>query len=99
MSFSKHRRANREMSGGVAAGSADQSGSRPSVDAITSDTVGPPKAQRPINISYRTHPKDQMSPAHAHARDRFAFETPDLLRCILDPKEKLDDTVPSIAAL
>ena len=36
---------------GVAAGRADQSGSRSRILPIVSDAVSPPKARRPVNIS------------------------------------------------
>ena len=49
------------MMGGVAAGSALQSGSRSRTAAIVSDTVALANARRPASISYNTHPKDQMS--------------------------------------
>ena len=50
------------MRAGVAAGSADQSGSRSRIFAIVSETVSPGNARRPVSISYSTHPKAQMSP-------------------------------------
>ncbi len=39
------------IAGGSAAGNADQSGSRASTDASTSDTSSPAKARRPVSIS------------------------------------------------
>ena len=47
--------------GGVAAGSALQSGSRLSTAASTSLTVSPAKSRWPVSISKSTTPKAQMS--------------------------------------
>ena len=60
-SFERHRTSKRRMDAGVVAGSADQSGSRSRILAIESETVSPANAMRPVNISYRTQPKAQMS--------------------------------------
>src|SRR4029077_5655691 len=50
-SFARQRDNNRRMGAGVAAGRADQSGSRSRILAIVSETVSPGNARRPVNIS------------------------------------------------
>ena len=60
-SLTRQRSSSRRIGAGVAAGSADQSGSRSRIFAIESDIVSPANATRPVNISYSTQPKAQMS--------------------------------------
>ncbi len=50
-SFARQRSRSRRMGTGVAAGRADQSGSRSRIFPIVSDTVSPANATRPVNIS------------------------------------------------
>ena len=49
------------MDGGVPPGSESHSGSRATTEAMTSVTVLPPKACRPVSISSSTPPKAQTS--------------------------------------
>ena len=50
-SFARQRSSSRRTGPGVAAGSADQSGSRSRILAIVSETVSPANAARPVSIS------------------------------------------------
>ena len=50
-SLARHRSNSRRMDGGVAAGSADQSGSRSRIFAIVSEAVSPGNVRRPVSIS------------------------------------------------
>ena len=60
-SFSKAALQQPANGGGVAAGSAVQSGSRSRIAAIVSVIVSPANARRPVSISYSTQPNAQMS--------------------------------------
>ena len=60
-SFVRQRRRSRRIDGGVAAGSAVQSGSRSRSLAIVSDTVAARNGERAVSISNSTHPNAQMS--------------------------------------
>ena len=60
-SLDRQRSRSRRIGTGVAAGRADQSGSRSRIFAIESDIVLPANATCPVSISYNTHPNAQMS--------------------------------------
>ena len=60
-SFSRHRRSRRCNGAGAGDGSRDQSGSRSTIAASVSANVLLPNALVPVNISYSTHPNDQIS--------------------------------------
>ena len=60
-SFSRQRRSNRRVAGGVDAGRAFQSGSPSMTSNNTADRVSPVNAGRAVSISNRTHPKAHMS--------------------------------------
>ena len=69
-SFSRQRRSNRRTLDGVCSGNAFQFGSRSMIAAMVSDSVSPLNAAWPISISYKTHPKAQMSVRLSTARPR-----------------------------
>ena len=60
-SFSRQRSSTCRKGGGVAAGSAVQSGDRSRTDASVSEIVAPENARRPVIISNSTQPNAQMS--------------------------------------
>jgi hypothetical protein len=60
-SFSRHRLSTLRMPAGTSGGSARQSGSSFSTDAIACETVSPSNARRPVSISNRTAPNAHRS--------------------------------------
>ena len=69
-SLCKQWRKSSRSRAGVEEGNAFQSGSRSRMAAKVSATVCPVKGGRPVSISYRTQPKDQMSARVSTGRPR-----------------------------
>jgi hypothetical protein len=64
----RQRRSSLSIAGGHAAGSRSQAGSSLMTEAMISEAVSPLKSARPVSISKRTTPNDQMSARSSTAR-------------------------------